>query len=122
MNPSQLNEQQKQALCDLLILGMYSDRHLAAAENARIQRLLDTLEFASDYDRQQYLDASFTRVARQAASPESARAYAGQLAVCFSGELRRPAYEALQTLLASDGQVTPEEDRFLSSVKELLAL
>ena len=64
---TELSEGQKQALMDLLVLGMYADHNLSSAEDACVQRLLAQFKFPSEYDRQQFSDAAFTRASRHTA-------------------------------------------------------
>src|SRR5690349_4514212 len=108
---------QSQALMDLLILGMYADHNLASAEEACVQRLLDRFEFQSDYDRQRFSDAAFTRVSRNTGSLETIRANAIELAKNFTAaDTRRSAFDMLDDLLTSDGHVTSEESKLLAVV------
>jgi len=60
MNLAGFTEEQKQALLDLLIVGMYADHNLASAEDERVEHLLDTFEFPSDYEGDRFSDAAFT--------------------------------------------------------------
>src|SRR5690242_8559003 len=83
MNITGLTQEQKQALLDLLIIGMYADHNLASAEDERVRRLLDTFKFPSEYERDKFSDAAFTRASRQSGSPEAIRAYVGQIAGHF---------------------------------------
>lgn len=123
MNITGFTDEQKHALLDLLIAGMYADRHLASAEDARIQQLLDAFQFPSDHTRQKVTDAAFTRVRRHTASPATVRAYVTQLANSFPAEDgRRRAYDSLGQLLASDDRVTEDERQFLSVVREVFQL
>src|SRR5438874_2969677 len=123
MKTSQLTDAQKKALMDLLIVGMYADHSLASAEDASVQRLLDTFQFQSDYDRQSFSDAAFTRASRHATSPEAIRAYVTQLAVNFPArEMRQNAYDILENLLTSDGRTTSEESQLLSVAKKVFQL
>jgi hypothetical protein len=113
-----LSDAQKQALMDLLVVGMYADHNLASAEDACVGRLLDTFQFASDYDRQRFSDAAFTRASQHAGSPESIRAYVTQIAGTFPArEMRRSVYDTLNNLLTSDGKVTTEESQLLTTLK-----
>jgi len=123
MNATGFTDSQKQALMDLLVVGMYADRNLAAAEDDCIQHRLARFEFLSDYERRQFIDASFTRASRHAASPEAVRAYVIQLAVAFpTADLRRSVYDTLDELLASDGRLTSEEGQLLVVVREAFKL
>jgi hypothetical protein len=118
-----LTDAQREAFMDLLIVGMYADHNLSSAEDARIQRALDTLEFRSDYERQQFVDACFTRVARQTGSEESIRNYVTQLASHFpAGQIQRNVYESLNDLITSDGNVTSEESKLLSAIRDAFHL
>jgi uncharacterized tellurite resistance protein B-like protein len=119
MKPTKLSEEQMQALADLLVLGMYADHNLTSAEEACVGRLLDTFVFSSDYERQRFCDAAFTRASSHANTPDSIRAYATQLAVRFSTkESRQSAYATLNDLLTSDGKVTEEESQLLAVLRE----
>jgi hypothetical protein len=123
MNITGFTPEQKQALLDLLIVGMYADHNLSSAEDDRIQKVLDALEFQSDYERQQFSDAAFTRARGQADSPEAIRAYVTRVSSHFpAGDIRRRAYVILDDLLTSDGKVTSEESQLLSATREVFQL
>jgi hypothetical protein len=120
MNLTGFSTQQKAALLDLLVLGMYADGHLASAKDGRLRELLDAMEFPSDYARQQAVDGSFTRMSRQGGSPEGVRQAVRELAGAFtSHDERYQALLALDELLASDDRVTDTEGKFLSLAKQV---
>jgi uncharacterized tellurite resistance protein B-like protein len=120
MKISSLNEEQKQALLDLLVLGIYADNMIAAAEDERIQRIVDGFGFESDYERKQFVDASFTRASHHAESPADTRAFVTSIAPVFdNAELRRETFSMLGSLLASDGKFSSLESNFLAMVKEI---
>jgi hypothetical protein len=119
MNLTGFTDQQKQALLDLLVLGMYADGRLGSTEDQRIEAVLDTMEFSSDFARQQFVDASFARARKHDGSPESARVFVGEIARNFSTpEVRRRVYDALEDLLSSDNQIADGERRLLIIVGE----
>jgi uncharacterized tellurite resistance protein B-like protein len=123
MNINDFSEPQRQALLDLLVLAMYADGHLAVAEDARVQRLLTAMGFESQYDHERLFDASVTRVRQHSNSAETARAHAVELAEGFrTREQRRGLYDLLEDLMASDTQVSSDETRFLSVVREVLQI
>ncbi|SPE60983.1 hypothetical protein SBV1_590001 [Verrucomicrobia bacterium] len=123
MNSQGFTEDQKQALMDLLVLGMYADHNLASAEDACLQQRLARFSFPSDYERQRLLDASFTRASRHTGSADAIRAYATQLAQHFStGDLRRSVYDTLDEMLTSDGRVTSEESQLLGVLRDAFRL
>ena len=123
MKATDLTAEQRQALLDLLILGMYADRKLASAEDACVQKLLASFSFTSDFERDSFADAAFTRTTRHVSSPEAVRAYVEDLAPRFQPtELRQNVYDRLNELLTSDGRVTTEENQLLQAVKAAFRL
>jgi len=121
MNLTDFTPSQRQALLDLLVLGMYADGHLAVAENEKLQQLLTTLGCETQFDRDQQLDAAVTRIRQHARSAEAVRAHVLQLAAGFATrEERQQVCALLEGLMASDRQVTPSEGQFVSVVRGLL--
>jgi len=117
MNITEFTESEKLALLDLLVLGMYADGHLAGAEDARLQRLLNAMALDSDHARQKALDASVTRMSRLGSSAEIVRGAVSNLAKAFpTPAVRRHACEVVDDLLASDNTVTDREKAFLTMV------
>jgi len=123
MKIGNLSEQQRKALLDLLVLGMYSDGKLGSTEDALVRSILDAFQFGSDYARNQYLDASIARVRGKALTKDSARAYAMSLAQSFaSEEEKRAVYDILGRVLSSDNEVSAKESALLSVVREVLKM
>ena len=123
VNTKGFSAEQQSALLDLLVLGMYQDRHLALAEDRRVQSLLKSFDFGSDYERQQFADASFARIHAMPKTPEAIRSAVFASAVHFKDQKqRRQALDTLADLLASDSKVTTEENQFLQTVEEALEL
>jgi uncharacterized tellurite resistance protein B-like protein len=123
MNLNTLNETQRAALVDLLVLGMYSDGHLATAEEARIRQVIVRLGADGDEDIARVLDASITRVRQQAANPAAASAYASLLAQAFlAGDQRRQVGQLVAEVIESDRHITATETSFAALVREALRL
>src|SRR4026207_1866220 len=121
MNVKNFNDAQRQALLDLAMLAMYADGRLTAVEDERVERLLTTMGFTTEYDRNKHYDASVSRVSRHSASAAAARQHATELAKSFSTkEQRRQVHDVLDDLMASDGGVAPEERELLAVVREAL--
>ena len=122
MNLKMFNEQQRQALLDLVMLAMYADGHLAAMEDERIVHLLSAMGFTTDYDRGKHFDASVSRVTRHSVNAAAARTHAAKLAKNFTTqEQRREVQDVLEDFMESDNNVTPQESSFLSGVREAFA-
>ena len=123
MNITGYTQEQKQALLDLLIIGMYADHNLGSAEDKRVEEVLDTFDFASDYERQQVCDAAFTKASRHSGSPEAIRGYVSQIASHFpTPEIRQKAYGFLKDLLTSDGSLSADESKLLAATKFIFHL
>jgi 6-phosphogluconolactonase/glucosamine-6-phosphate isomerase/deaminase len=123
VNTKGFSEEQKAALLDLLILGMYQDGHIASNEHDRVKLMADSFELGSDYAREQFVDASFARVTKHQRTPEAARSAVFEYASRFGDEKQRQqALQSLAELLASDNRLTNEENRFLLMVEEALQL
>jgi len=119
MDVSEFTEAEKLALLELLILGMYSDAHLALAEDQQVQKVLDTFGFATKKERYECGDAAVTRVRQHVDSFEDARDYAIDLIGRFtSTERRKQAYEALEEMFLAGRKVNEDQKRFLAAVQE----
>jgi uncharacterized tellurite resistance protein B-like protein len=121
MNLKTFNDQQRQALLDLVMLAMYADGHLAATEDERLVRLLTAMGFTTEYDRGKHFDASVSRVSRHSATASGTRKHATTLAKSFTTpEQRREVQDVLEDMVASDDKVSSQERGFLSAVREVL--
>jgi len=123
MEISRLTAEQRQALLDLLILAMYADGHLDLGEDARLERLLEAMGIATEYDRDRALDEAITRLREYSVNPQVARTRAVQLAQCFTDpEQCRGVYQLLEQQVNSDNSVVPAEHEFLSAIRQALHL
>ncbi|HZF01678.1 MAG TPA: hypothetical protein VE344_07265 [Methylomirabilota bacterium] len=119
MDLKEFNDDQKKALFDLLVLGMYADGNLDLIEDEKAKRILDTVAFPSESERQYFLDGSFARARKHGASPEASRRYIAAIAKHFPTlEIRRQAYSALEDSLSSDNKIADQECKLLVVVSE----
>jgi len=123
MEITRLTDQQRKALLDLLILAMYADGHLDLAEDARLERLLTSMGFDTEYDRDRVMDESITRLREHSQNPQMGRTQAVQLAQSFKDpEQCRGVYQLIEQQVNSDNSVVPAEHEFLSAVRQALKL
>jgi uncharacterized tellurite resistance protein B-like protein len=116
-------DDQKQALLDLLLFGMYLDGNLSAIEDRRIGELLDTMTFSSPDARDRFLDAAYTRTRQRSNSPEGIRSFAAETARNIpTPDLRRRTVNLLESMLSSDNSVVEPERRLLAVVREEFGL
>ena len=119
MNLTGFTDQQKQALVDLLVLGMYADGNLDLIEDEKARRVLDTIQFTSDSARQYFIDGSFARARKHNVSRELTRTYVAGIAKNFSmPAMRRAVYSALEDSLSSDNKIVERECQLLVVVAE----
>ena len=77
------------------------------------------IKFPSEYDRDQFIDASFTRARQHLGSPQSTRDFVADIAKHFTTpDIRRKAYSDLEELLSSDNKVVDKESQLLAIVRE----
>jgi uncharacterized tellurite resistance protein B-like protein len=113
------NDEQKQALLDLLLYGMYLDGNLSSIEDRRISELLDSMTFPSEDARLRFLDAAYTRTRQRSNSPEGIRSFVNEVGKHFSTpDLRRRSFNLLESLLSSDDNVIEKERALLAAVRE----
>ena len=61
MFPQNLTQPQREAVFDLLLLGMYADGNLKLAENAQVFSLTEQLGWESYQDRSEYSETATAR-------------------------------------------------------------
>jgi hypothetical protein len=114
-----LTDKQKQAVVDLLVLGMYADGNLDLIEDEKARRVLDSIQFSSDSARQYFLDASFARARKHGASVKTTRTYISEISKNFpTPEARRLVYTTLEDSLTSDRKMAEKECELLLIVSE----
>jgi len=118
MNLTGFNDQQKQTLLDLLVIGMYANGNLADAKETKVESVLNTIKFPSDSARERFLDACFTRARQHLGSPQLTRDFVAEIASHFpTQDIRQKAYSDLEDLLSSDTDAQ-KDSQLLAIVKE----
>jgi uncharacterized tellurite resistance protein B-like protein len=119
MDVTELNDIQKKALFDLLVLGMYADGNLDLIEDEKAKRVLETVSFPSETEKKFFMDGSFARARKHGASPDDMRRYIANIAQHFSTlEMRRQIYSTLEDSLSSDNKIADSESKLLLIVSE----
>ena len=113
------NDQQKQTLLDLLVIGMYANGNLADAKETKIESVLNTINFPSESARERFLDACFTRAREHLDSPQFTRDFVADIAKHFpTPDIRKKAYNDLEDLVSTDNQGVEKDSQLLAIVKE----
>ena len=118
MNLAGFNDQQKQTLLDLLVIGMYANGNLADAKEAKVESVLNTINFSSESAQERYLDACFTRARQHLDSPQLTRDFVADIARHFpTQEIRQKACNDLEDLLSTDKD-SQKDGQLLAIVKQ----
>lgn len=121
MNLTELSTAEKLAVLDLAILAMYSDAHLALAEDRRMQELLVRLGYIDKLDRESRYGAAVTRVRQQGNTLAALREHAQELAQTFKTAPKRTlALEAIDAIINSDNKVSAQESEYVTAVRMAL--
>jgi hypothetical protein len=105
---------QQPALFDLLILSMYADGHLTTFEDEQLQKLLATMGFVDEIDRQREFDAAVTRIRPIVQSIHQAKEHAIFLADAFIDRKQQK-----QVLAAAEQMMTSDNNGCLRSVNSM---
>lgn len=110
---------QKVALLDLLLFGMYLDGNLSAVEDRRVAQLVETMGFESPDAKNRFLDAAYTRTRQRSNAPEAVKAFVSTVALKINDpDLRRRSYNLLVSMMSSDNNVAEPEREVLRIVRE----
>lgn len=115
-----LTQPQKEALVDLLVVGMYADHLLSLKENDTLQAVIAKLEWTPLLSPEIFLEQSFARARTAQEEPAQLSAYLYQKTAHFdTPETKQAALQELTDFLQTDG-LDPGEAPFLTQVQTLL--
>ncbi|MCH6258552.1 hypothetical protein MLD52_18475 [Puniceicoccaceae bacterium K14] len=114
------NQEEREALIDLLVFAMYADRHLSIAENVVLQNEIDKLKWESSTSIEIYLNSSTTRISSLITTDEGKEEVLNSVRErLVSYESRQRVFFVCESLISSDGK-TEEEIVFLDNCRKVL--
>ncbi len=117
-----LQQPQREALIDLLVLSMYIDNALSLSEDAVLRARVDTFSWEDSSDVEDYVDRAVGRVRVIKGSPESVTDFLVSVNERLETyEARLLAFGLCERLLTADGRVETEK-AFLEQVRQALNL
>ena len=117
MNAPTLNQQQMEALADILVLAMYADGHVSVTEDDDLNAKIDALDWNENHSPSQYLGTS-TAKARDADTPEKVMdALSSCAEVLADYDAKEYAFKKTMELLKSDG-LSDEEGFFVHQLRQ----
>lgn len=121
MTLKELSAAEKDAVADLMVMAMFTDGHLATAEDDRIHQLLTQLGYAEKSDRDVAYGAAVTRVRKRWNTIAEMRAHAANVASAFAGTDRKNlALQSIESVIKSDDKVGQQESEYLAAVRQAL--
>jgi hypothetical protein len=118
-----LTQKQREAVVDLLLLGMFADAPLRVSEDQKLLSVIEEIGWESYQTPDLYLQSAIAR-ARDASDTEGGiKQRLGKIAVELNEmESRQRALDYLTQFLGVDGAVDAEESKFLELTKEALKI
>jgi len=114
---------QREALLDLLVWVMFADRHVAAPEQAQIQRVAQDLPWEGYQSVYLYLDAAVRRARDALANTTTAERYLDDIAARLGDTpAMKKAYQASRDVAGADGEIAPAEQALLERVRARFGL
>ena len=116
-----MNQKQREALVDLLLLGMFADGSLKVSDDQKLRSVIAEIGWESYQTPDLYFQSAIAK-ARDAADTETGtRSRLKKISEGLaSDDARQLALERLQEFLSLDGQPALEESKFLELAKENL--
>lgn len=116
-----LTQQQREAIVDLLVFCMYSDRTVSLAEDQLIQRRLEAMDWQAVESIDSYYDRAVTRV-RDILSSEAARSsFLERVSTRLANpETREKAFQLSHQLFLSDGVESSDEKELENELRTAL--
>lgn len=121
MNADQLNPEQRRALLELLIFGMYSDGHLSIDEDVRVHAFLQECGIEEDFARRALLQNAISALRKIPNRANARNRHLAQISAPFdSTHVARFAVNKLEELLTIDGKLSERESDHLREIRQLL--
>lgn len=123
MNLEAFSDKQLDSLLELLALGMYTDGHLADAEDKSIKWLANEAGLKAGYNLDQAMDRAISAARQVSHTPDGLRAAVQRIAaVIDEQDIRHVAFEALTKVHRADADDAAAEGSFQNIVAEVFGL
>jgi uncharacterized tellurite resistance protein B-like protein len=123
MFPQNLTQPQREAVFDLLLLGMYADGNLKLVENAGVYALTEQLGWESYQDRSEYSDTAIARVRAANETEASTAVFLTHVSERLgSDDVRKLALGLLTKLIEADHQAAESEAGFYQKAQAIFGV
>jgi hypothetical protein len=118
-----MTQKQREALVDLLLLGMFADSSLKVSEDQKISSVIEEIGWQSYQTPDLYFQSAIARVREASESEEGTRYRLHKISEALADRpTRELALTHLTKFLAVDGAIDMAETQFLSAAKQALGV
>ncbi len=123
MFPQNLTQPQREAIFDLLLLGMYADSNLKLAENTQVYALTEQLGWDSYQDRSEYSETATAHVRAANETNGATFAFLSQLGTRLGDDdVKKLALGLLAELLGADHHTVESEAGFYQKAQAIFGV
>ncbi|WP_309386780.1 hypothetical protein [Cerasicoccus frondis] len=116
-----LIQSQREAIVDLLVYCMYSDRTVSLAEDQLIQRRLESMDWQAVDSIDHYYDLSVTRVRDILGNDAARKSFLERVSAGLGDSAtREKAFQLSHQLFLSDGVESPDEAALEAELRDAL--
>ena len=116
-----LHQSEREAIIDLLLLGLYADNHISVVENDVVLQAIADFDWTSVATADIYINTATYRVREAAASPKTEQQFLMEIVLrLHSKEAQHTATTLLAKLLNADG-TNEAENAFMRRVYDAFA-
>lgn len=113
-------QNQKEAIVDLLIMTMYIDKSLKLEEDEAIKRYIETLQWESPMSVEYYLGIATAKVRKALETPEKIRSFLEDVSNRVETvELKKQVLQICNDLAMADSEISRQEQGFLQLVAQV---
>jgi hypothetical protein len=109
MSPAELSQPQREAVVDLLLLGMYADELLAISEDERLAAVFQEIGWHDSASREEYIHTAIAKVRAAHESSEIPSFLSTLSARLGTRDARQCAFDLLESVLEADARVVDSE-------------
>ena len=118
-----LDQPQREAIFDFLLLAMYADTVLKRVEDARMYEMMSAVGWSSYQDPREYSNTAIARVREASENPERTTEFLHELNERLrTSEVRQFALVLFSRLLHADKDVSLEEDHLYAAAKGIFGV
>jgi hypothetical protein len=123
INTSLMDQPQREAIFDFLVLAMFADSNLKLKEDEQLYQLAHALGWESPRDPEEYAKLATARVRAAVETDGGVEPFLAKLSVRLRNEeARRKALELFSQLAAGDGAVDSEEHEISVKAKTIFGV